>query len=118
MGDESPGAMIRRGRQEARLSQADLAAQLDVHKGTVGDWERNKYFPERHYLLLNKLLHITLRAPGEAERGPGSTIPPDVLAVIRRNYSPKRQREVIEMLEAIEREQRGEAQPHPERDAG
>jgi transcriptional regulator with XRE-family HTH domain len=95
MGDESPGEMIRRGRHEAGLSQAELAAQLRVHKGTVGDWERDKYFPERHYGLLNKLLGVTLRPPGAAAE---PDIPPDVLAVIRKNYTPEQQREAIEML--------------------
>lgn len=50
---------------------------------------------------------------------PGSGIPAEVLQVIRRNYSPERQRRAIEALEAIERERRGEGrQPRPEQDAG
>jgi transcriptional regulator with XRE-family HTH domain len=74
MSDESPGAIIRRARQEARLSQGELAAMLKVHKGTVGDWERNRYFPDRHYHALNKILHVSLRGTADP------AAEPDVLA--------------------------------------
>lgn len=36
---------------------------------------------------------------GPVERGPDSTIPPDVLALIRKRYDPDQQREIIAMLE-------------------
>lgn len=35
------------------------------------------------------------------EPGPGSSIPPEVLAVIRKNYTPEKQREAIRMLEEL-----------------
>lgn len=120
MSEESPGAMIRRARQEARMKQRELADRMGVHVTTVGYWERNRFFPEQHWAALNKLLHINLRPPGgdPVERGPDSTIPDEVLAVIRRNYSPERQREAIEALEAIERERRGEELPPSQQHAG
>lgn len=61
---ETPGAQIRRARQEAGLTQAELAQKLRVHKVTVGDWERNRFFPDRHWAALNKVLGISLRPPG------------------------------------------------------
>lgn len=51
------------------------------------------------------------------ERGPGSAIPPEVLAVIRRNYPLEQQREVIAMLEelsgAAPSEKSGRSDPGP-----
>lgn len=52
------------------------------------------------------------------ERGPDSTIDPEVLSVIRRKYPPEQQRKAVEALEAIEREQRGEELPPSEQNAG
>lgn len=106
------------------MKQRELAERMGVHVTTVGYWERNRFFPEQHWAALNKLLHINLRPPGAAgeggdvERGPDPTIPPDVLAVIRKNYSPERQREIIETLKSIEREQRGEELPPSEQHVG
>lgn len=115
MVDESHGAIIRRARQEKRLTQAQLALQLGVHKNTVADWEKDKYFPDRHYHALNKILHISLGGP--AEQGPDSTVPPDVLALIRRRYpDPEQQRQAIEALEEVGEPNgpHGEAQSAPE----
>ena len=106
MADESPGAIIRRARQEARLTQAQLAVQLGVHKNTVMDWEKGKYFPDRHYHALNKILRITLGSPGDAEPEP-PTISPGLLAAIRKELPPEDQQRVID---AVERTIRGEPQ--------
>lgn len=105
MGDESPGAMIRRARQEAGMKQRDLAERMGVHVTTVGYWERNKFFPEQHWAALNKLLHINLTAPGGSPAGqePDSTVPPEVLEMIRRYYpDPEQQRRAILALEELE----------------
>ncbi len=75
MNVETPGEMIRRARQEARLTQAALASDLGVHKNTVADWEKGKYFPDRHWGALSKILRISLRPPGAA-----GLPPPDPLA--------------------------------------
>jgi transcriptional regulator with XRE-family HTH domain len=118
MNGEAPGETIRRARQEARLTQARLAGELGVHKNTVADWEKGKYFPDRHWAALNKLLHINLRPPGAAESRP-EPIPDEVLQVIRKYYTPEQQREAIETLEAIERERRrGEELPPSQQHAG
>src|ERR1700685_545437 len=74
MDSETPGELIRRARHEAHLTQARLAGELGVHKNTVADWEKDKYFPDRHWGALNKALRISLRMPGAA------TPAPDVLA--------------------------------------
>jgi transcriptional regulator with XRE-family HTH domain len=78
MSDESPGAIIRRARQEARMKQRELADRMGVHVTTVGYWERGKFFPEQHWAALNKLLHISLVPPGAAESA--ASLEPDVLA--------------------------------------
>lgn len=102
MKGETPGAMIRRARHEAGLTQAELAEKLKVHKVTVGDWERGRFFPDRHWGALNKILHIRLVPPGaEPEPEPEPDIPADVLEVIRRRYDPEQQREIIAMLEEL-----------------
>jgi hypothetical protein len=51
--------------------------------------------------LAGRLLEAWHYYSDPVERGPGSTIPRDVLAVIRRNYSPDQQAEVIAMLEEL-----------------
>lgn len=133
MSDESPGATIRRARQEARMKQRELADRMGVHATTVGLWERDKFFPEQHWAALNKLLHINLSPPGAAagggetaERGPGSTIDAGLLAALRSAYrgEPEKLREAVDALEAIEAverergESRGEGRSRPERHAG
>lgn len=55
--------------------------------------------------------------PVESE--PGSSIPSEVLRVIRRNYSPRQQREAIEMLESLNAPRAGaESEPGEPRRAG
>jgi hypothetical protein len=68
--------------------------------------------------LADQLLKAWHYYSDPVERGPDSTIPPEVLRVIRRNYSPERQRKAIEALEAIDRERRGEELPPSEQHAG
>lgn len=91
MGDESPGAMIRRARQEAGMKQRDLADRMGVHVTTVGYWERGKFFPEQHWAALNKLLHISLRPPesgnaAEPEPKPELDDDQELLETLRRVY--------------------------------
>jgi transcriptional regulator with XRE-family HTH domain len=107
MNGETPGETIRRARQESRLTQAQLASQLGIHKNTVADWEKNKYFPERHYAALNKILRISLRPPGAPEPEPEPLIPAAVMRVIRdADRDEEWKLEAIEALEAIELERR------------
>lgn len=101
MKGETPGVMIRRARHEAGLTQAELAAKLNVHKVTVGDWERGRFFPDRHWGALNKLLHISLTPPGTAPETPEPPpIPPEVLDYIRNSgrYDREQQEYLIETL--------------------
>lgn len=124
MGDESPGAMIRRARQEARMKQRELADRMGVHVTTVGYWERGKFFPEQHWAALNKLLRINLRPPGapapEPEPEAAPLVPPEVLEVLERVYKgePGQLAEAVRALEAIERERRQRAASPGERRAG
>ena len=118
MSDESPGAIIRRARQESGMKQRDLAERLGVHHTTVGYWERNKFFPEQHWARLNKLLGIDLRPPGGPASGPPEqpTISAKLLAEIRKELpDPEDQKRVIEL---IERRLRGEPPPSASAQSG
>lgn len=104
MNSETPGGAIRRARHEARLTQVQLAAELGVHKNTVADWEKGKYFPDRHWGALNKLLRINLRPPGPSEPEP-EPVPeldddPETLEALRRAYrdEPEKVRQVARKL--------------------
>jgi transcriptional regulator with XRE-family HTH domain len=114
------GVVVRRS--ELGLTQKGLALKAGVAERTVQNLEAGK---RPQPLIRGKIEKALGWPPGEMDRiatapdpAPEPSVPPDVLRVIRRNYPPERQAEVIEMLEAIEREQRGEAQAPPERDAG
>lgn len=104
MSAEPPGVMIRRARQEARMTQRELADRMGVHHTTVGYWERGKFFPEQHWAALNKLLHISLAPPGTAPETPQPPpIPPEVLDYIRNSgrYDREQQEYLIETLQGL-----------------
>jgi transcriptional regulator with XRE-family HTH domain len=111
------------------LTKADIARIAGVHRSQVSRWVSGEQRPS-YERTMRLAAHLRREHPelagelvaaagyGPVEDGPEPSVPPDVLRVIRKNYAPERQREVIEMLEAIEREQREEGQPPPERSAG
>ena len=78
------GDVLRQFRGRARISQRELAELVDVHRNTVGGWERGDYLPAHADVL--KLIEV-LRLEGEDKnevsrcfvvRNPGSVLmPPD-----------------------------------------
>lgn len=91
------------------LSKSDIARIAGTHRSQVSRWVSGDQRPSydrtmrlaahlrRRYPDLAEEL-ITAAGYGPAEAEPESSIPPEVLAVIRKNYTPEQQREVIEML--------------------
>ena len=47
-------------RKQHRISQNELAAKLDVHRNTIGNWERGSYLPESKTLVLELARHLHL----------------------------------------------------------
>lgn len=69
--------------------------------------------------LADQLLEAWHYYSDPVERGPDSTVPAEVLRVIRRNYPPERQREAIEALESLGPERpSGEQSPSEQQHAG
>jgi transcriptional regulator with XRE-family HTH domain len=94
---QSLGRRIRRARERAHLSQAELAAAVGASKRAVGDWENNRTSPRNRLGALEEVL-------GERfdEEEPAPSIPPGILAVIKRNYpDPRQQALAIEAFEAL-----------------
>lgn len=59
--DVSPfGALLMDLRRQRRVSQQDLARKLDVHRNTIGKWERGLCLPESKTLVLEiaRQLHL------------------------------------------------------------
>lgn len=47
--EEPPGALLRRFREERRLTQAELGMAAGVTGAAVSDWERGKSTPDRNH---------------------------------------------------------------------
>lgn len=47
-------------RKQHCVSQNELAAKLDVHRNTIGNWERGTYLPESKTLVLELAKHLHL----------------------------------------------------------
>jgi transcriptional regulator with XRE-family HTH domain len=95
------------------LSKSDIGRIAGVHRSQVSRWVSGEQRPSYDrtmrlagYLkrdnpeLADELVAATGYG-GPVERGPDSTIPADVLAVIKKNYPPDQQRQIIEKLESI-----------------
>ena len=96
-GTPSLGARIRRAREQARLSQEELAKAVGASVRAVGDWENDRRKPRNRLGALEQVLGVSL----SGEPPPASPVPPDVLALIRRRFPPDKQQEAIEALEDI-----------------
>lgn len=94
------------------LSKSEIARIAGVHRSQVSRWVSGEQQPsyERAMRLAAHLRrdHPELAAElvaaagyGEPEPQPESSIPADVLRVIRKNYDPDQQREIIEMLREL-----------------
>jgi putative transcriptional regulator len=56
-----PARTLKRLRERRGLTQAQLAAQLDVHRVTIATWETGRYRPSVDMLLrLAKALGVTV----------------------------------------------------------
>jgi transcriptional regulator with XRE-family HTH domain len=94
------------------LSKSDIARIAGTHRSQVSRWVSGDQRPSydrtmrlaahlrRGYPdLAEELIAATGYGPAGAE--PESSIHPEVLAVIRKRYSPEQQRKAIEMLEEL-----------------
>ena len=54
------GELLTALRKQHRVSQNELAAKLDVHRNTIGNWERGTYLPESKTLVLELTKHLHL----------------------------------------------------------
>ena len=54
------GQIISSERQRRRLSQAELAQRIGVHKKTISKWENGQQVPSRHLVALEDSLGIAL----------------------------------------------------------
>ncbi len=54
------GELLTALRKQHRVSQNELAAKLDVHRNTIGNWERGTYLPESKTLVLELAKHLHL----------------------------------------------------------
>ena len=55
------GKQIKMYRQEAQLSQEDLADRVYVSRQTISNWENDKSYPDVNSLvLLSEVFHISL----------------------------------------------------------
>jgi transcriptional regulator with XRE-family HTH domain len=96
--------------EDAGLTQSRLARLAGVHRSQVNRWSRGEnrpgYDPVRRLAVATWRQHPGIarelvEASGYPWAEPAATeppIPPDVLRVISRYYSPDQQREVIEKL--------------------
>lgn len=55
------GKQIRKLRQDAQISQEELAERVFVSRQTISNWENDKSYPDVHSLvLLSEIFHITI----------------------------------------------------------
>lgn len=85
---------------------AELARRAKVGRPTIYGWRDNPGKPQSGPVnAVADVLGIDRRRANELAGvlvpARESSIPPDVLAVIRKRYSPEQQREAIEMLESL-----------------
>lgn len=66
MTKQSPGAMLRRYRRAANMTQRQVADQLDITASAVSQWEVDATKPERHHaVMLDELLAADGRLAAE-----------------------------------------------------
>lgn len=94
------------------LTKTDIGKIAGVHRSQVSRWVSGEQRPsyERTMRLADHLKRdrpelaeelIAATGYGPVERGLDSTVPPDVLALIRKRYNPDQQREIIAKLEEL-----------------
>ncbi len=54
------GELLTTLRKQHHISQNELADKLDVHRNTIGNWERGSYLPESKTLVLELARHLHL----------------------------------------------------------
>ncbi len=54
------GELLTTLRKQHHISQNELAAKLDIHRNTIGNWERGTYLPESKTLVLELAKHLHL----------------------------------------------------------
>src|SRR5450432_1175774 len=54
------GDLLKAYRKQKKISQQELASRLDVHRNTIGGWERGDFLPESKTMVLElaKQLHL------------------------------------------------------------
>ena len=56
------GGILTTLRKQHHISQNELATKLDVHRNTIGNWERGTYLPESKTLVMELAKHLHLNA--------------------------------------------------------
>ncbi len=54
------GELLTALRKQHHISQNELAARLDIHRNTIGNWERGTYLPESKTVVLELAKHLRL----------------------------------------------------------
>jgi tetratricopeptide (TPR) repeat protein/DNA-binding XRE family transcriptional regulator len=54
------GGLLTTLRKQHHISQNELAAKLDIHRNTIGNWERGNYLPESKTLVMELAKHLHL----------------------------------------------------------
>lgn len=54
---DSFGKLLKAFRTRRHLTQQQLAHKVDIHRNTIGTWERGDYLPESKALVLELVRH-------------------------------------------------------------
>src|SRR5690348_14202782 len=54
------GELLQDFRKRKKISQKQLATRLDIHRNTIGSWERGDYLPETKGMILELARHLLL----------------------------------------------------------
>jgi DNA-binding XRE family transcriptional regulator len=117
VGGDNLGTRIRRARERARLTQAQLAEQVGVDRKTIDNWENNRSRPRSRLAALEEVLggHGFAGDGQDPQPAPAGSNADGVVRMVREildsAFSPALQVQMIR--EVIEQEYRPEQAEHP-----